>query len=320
VNNREKATVIWFGIALAAALCNRQIRVSLWDVAKAFVHPKIVVPLLAFAGWTIGLVVLAHLIGLWGSDVRNDTVAWFITAGFAMLASASKVTEDRFVRTAVRRSLAATAFVETFANLEVFGLVVELVLVPVLVFVGAMAVVSETKEEFAPVRRLVNVLLSAFGSFVLVYVVVRLLGDFDVGHTARALALPVWLTVGSLPFIYPLGLAAEYEQAFMRINHRAADRIHRRRAKRALLRAAHVQAAELRGFGGHWIPDLTSAGSDAEARAVMHRWRTAWRSEKRKERTDTARAFLGGWFSHEDSALADCSRRCSPQTLGAARQ
>jgi hypothetical protein len=305
VNNREKATVIWLAVAVAAALCNREIRAALWAVVKAFAHPKIVGPLVAFAGWTIALVVLAHLAGLWDADVRNDTVTWFITAGFAMFLSASEVTEDRFVRTVIRRSVAVTAFVETFANLKVFGLVVELILVPVLVFVGAMAVVAETKEEFAPVRRIVNVFLTVFGSVILIYVVVRLLGDFDVEHTARALALPVWLTLGSLPFIYPLGLTAEYEQAFLRIDHRAADPIHRRRAKRALLRTAHVQAVELRGFAGHWISDLTATGSDAEARTVMRRWRAAWRSEEREEQADTARAFTEGWLSQEDPALAE---------------
>lgn len=305
MNNREKAILIWLAIAVAAALWSREIRVAFWGVAKAFVHPKIVGPLLAFVGWTVGLVVAAEAVGLWAPDVRNDTVVWFVTAGFAMFISASKVTEDRFIRTAVRRSIAATVFVETFVNLEDFGLIAELVLTPVLVLIGAMAVVSETKEEFAPVRRLLNALLSAFGSFVLVYVLVRLIGDFDVGHTARAFALPVWLTVGSLPFIYPLGLFAEYEQAFMRINFQAPDRTHRRRAKRALLRATHVQAAELRGFAGHWISELSSADSDAEARAVMARWRTSWRSEERSARAYTATAYMESWLTQDDPARAE---------------
>lgn len=305
MNNREKAALIWLAIAVAAALWNREIRVAFWSVAKAFAHPKIVGPLLAFVGWTVGLVIAADEVGLWGPDVRNDTVVWFITAGFAMFISSRKVTEDRFIRTAVRRSIAATVFVETFVNLEDFGLVAELVLTPVLVFIGAMAVVSETKEEFAPIRQLLNVLLSAFGSFALVYVLVRLVGDFDVGHTARAFALPIWLTVGSLPFIYPLGLFAEYEQAFMRIDFQSPDRTHRRRAKRALLRAAHVQAAELRGFAGHWLSELAFADSDAEARAVMIRWRTSWRSEERSARAYTANAYMENWLGQDDPARAE---------------
>src|SRR4051794_879329 len=117
-------------------------RRSLSDLVKAFASLTILGPLLAFAGWTIGLTALAHSVGLWETDVRNDTVYWFVTVGFAFFLSLRKVTEGRFFRTTARHAVAITALVEGFANLAVFGLAVELVLLPTLIALGAMAVVS----------------------------------------------------------------------------------------------------------------------------------------------------------------------------------
>jgi hypothetical protein len=293
VNNREKATLIWLGIALAAALTNREIRGSLWDVVKAFVRPKIVGPLLAFAGWTVGLAAFAHLVGLWEADVRNDTVVWFVTIGVAFFFSLKKVTEDGFFRKAARRTVAVTAFAEGFANLAVLGLAAELILLPVLTMLGAMAALSDATAEYAPARRLVNGLFGFVGICVLLYVLGALAADFDAGHTLRALALPVWLTIGSMPFVYALALWAEYEQALLRIDLHAEDRASRRRAKRALLRAANVRAAEVGGFTGHWIWDLASAESSDHARAVMGRWQESWRSERQAEQMSSARVHAG---------------------------
>jgi hypothetical protein len=305
VNNREKATLIWLAIALAAALTQAEIRESLWACVKAFASIKIVGPLLALAGWTIGLVVIAHSVGLWEADVRNDTVYWFLTIGLAFVFSLKKVTEGGFFRKTTRRALALTAFVEGFSNLAVFGLALELVLLPFVTFLAVLLVVSESKEEYAPVRRLLNGLLTIVGVCVLVYVAVRVAGDFDASHTLRALALPVWLTIGSVPFVYVFAVLVGYEQAFMRIDLHTDDPTHSRRAKRALLRAANLRAAEVGGFTRHWISDLASAESTADARAVMRRWRKTWRTELHAERIEDARAYMEEWLTQDEPALAE---------------
>jgi hypothetical protein len=144
-------------------------------------------------------------------------LVWFITVGMALFFSLDRVAEGEFCRQAARRAVAVTVFVEGFANLKVFGLAIELVLWPSLAVVGMLAAFSEGKEQYAPVRRVVNRLLAIVGMCILGYVSWRLASDFDAGHTLRALAPPVWLTIGCLPFIYMCGLVTEYRQAFARI-------------------------------------------------------------------------------------------------------
>lgn len=308
VNNREKATVIWFGIALLACLFSRDVRRSLWQVVKVAAQPMILGPLVALAAWTAGLVALAHLFGLWEADERNDTIAWFITVGIVLLFSLGNVKEDGFFRTAVRRAVAGAVFVEAFVNLAAFPLGVELVLVPVLAVLGMVSVVAASKEEYAPAATLVRGMLSIIGLSLILYAIITVAGDSDVGHTLRTLALPVWLTVGVLPFIYALGLWSEYQTAFARIDLRTDEREHRRRAKRALFRAANLRASEVGGFTGRWIGDVCSAKSDAEAAAVMKRWRQTWRLGRQGERLEESREYMNEWLSEDDPVCADIYR------------
>jgi hypothetical protein len=289
VNNREAACLIWLAVALTAAVFSRNIRSALWAVVKSLVHFKIVVPILLLAAWVTGLVVIVHALGLWQTDERNDTIVWFVTVGIAFYFSLDKTRQDDFFRKTALHAVAATVFVEGFVNLAVFGLAVELLIAPVTAFLVMLGAVAEQNPEHAPVSRLVSVLLSIIGMVFLAYSAEQFVTSPDLGHAARALALPVWLTLGVLPVIYLVGLLSEYEVAFMRIDIHTDDRTHRRRAKRALLRAANVRATELAGFAGHWIWDLASVDSEPEARAVMRRWRATWSDEERASRLANAR-------------------------------
>lgn len=285
-------------------LCHREIRGALWAAVRAFLRPKIVVPLLAYVGWILGLTALARTVGLWQSDAWSGTVAWFLTAGLALFFSLERMTEGAFFRTTVRRAIAATVFLEGFINLAVLPLPAELVLLPIVTAVGAMAAFTERRDEYAEVQRLTSGLMSLVGGSLLLYVTVRLATDFEVGRTFRALVLPVWLSIASLPFVYPLSLWAAYERAFALIHICADDPRARRRAKFALLRAANVRASEVADFNGHWVTDLAVAETPDQAQLVARRWRQAWHVERRTQHLVNARASMQSWLAQTEPELA----------------
>ncbi len=308
MNNRETATLIWLGIVLVALLPKADLRSALWDFVKVAARPSILGLVAALAAWTFGLVALADAVGLWEDDLRNDAIVWLVTVGIALLFSPRRVAEDGFFRQTVGRAVGVTVFVEVFVNLAVFSLPVELLLLPALSFVAMLAVVSERQAEHAPVHRLANAVLTMAGLGFAAYVAVRLVGDFDAGSTGRAFLLPVWLMLGTLPLVYLVGLWSAYRHAFIRIRFAAGDPAGARRAKWALLRSAHVRAAEVGGFAGHWIQDLTSAGSRHAARTAAKRWRKGWRAERRADRLIDARASMRLWLAEENPTLAEIHR------------
>jgi hypothetical protein len=97
------------------------------------------------------------------------------------------------------------------------------------------------------------------GTVILVYVALRLAVDldhFDPAYGAQVVALPVWLTLGSLPFIYGLGLYAAYDKAFTMLSFHADDRRQVRRAKLALMLRLHIRARLVGEFNMPWQHEL----------------------------------------------------------------
>jgi hypothetical protein len=305
VNNREIATAVWLSIGLLACFRSRDIRRSLWQTVKLLGHWKVAGPLVLLLGWTAALVADASEIGVWDPDLRGAAITWLIAVGVPLLLSLDRVHEDNFFLRTARRAVAGTVFVEAFVNLVVLPLPLELIVVPVATFLGMLVAFSEGKEEYAPAYAVFAVLSSALGFGVLIFAAVGVASDFHPGHTLRALALPVWLTLGAIPYVYVFGLVALYESAFLRIDFQTEDATARRRAKRALVRAAHVRAATLGGFAGHWIRDLAEADSPAAAKHLMRRWRRTWRIEDAAERLEVAREYMTEWLGHDDPDLGE---------------
>jgi hypothetical protein len=277
VNNRELAALIWFGVLVAWALSRRDVRSAFGDVASAAVQPKLAGSFVAMVAYVCGLIYAASLVGVWRSALVSDTVAWYVATGFLLYgASVSLFTGQRSFKRLLLAALGLTAFVEVFVNLYVFPLVIELILVPVLVFLVAMSVVAETKDEFAPVKKLVDGLLTTIGLGVLLYVAIRLAADWenlDQRLGLQKLALPIWLTLGTLPFVAALGIWSHYDMAFSRIAWATNDRRARVRARVALMVGLHLRARDVADFDGLWCKELAATSSSAEARAVVRRFR-----------------------------------------------
>jgi hypothetical protein len=87
----------------------------------------------------------------------------------------------------------------------VFRLVVELVLVPVLFLLAGLLVVSQLKEEYKPVERLVSNATALFGAGVFAYAGYSIYSDwssFAKVETAKDFLVPLALSLLFMPFIY----------------------------------------------------------------------------------------------------------------------
>lgn len=269
LNNREWAVLIWLVIVVVAMLLNRDLRLSLKSLALAFVTPKLLGPIIVFAGYIFALVILGREIGFWTDDLIGSTVAWFVAGGIVLFMRSTNVSEKpRFIRHQLRRAVGIAALLEPFVNLYVFSLPVELFLFPLLALIVVMSAVADTKEEFAQVGKLLRGVMAVASVCFIAYVAIHL-ANASGSHLAgdlRKLALPIWLTVGGLPFIFWFGLLMAYEMSFTRIDFcRWADERARRRAKLALLLGVKLRAERLGAFDSFWAgrvvrePDLSTA-------------------------------------------------------------
>jgi hypothetical protein len=222
VNNRELAAVIWLGAFLVWALTRHDVRSALAQFVVALVQPKLLVALLGMLAYLGGLIYLASLAELWGYSLVGDTMAWFVITGFGLFLNSASLFQSGWVslKKLLLTAIGMTVFVEGFVNLYVFPLVVELLLLPLLVLLTGMSVVAATEDDFAPAKKLADGLLAVIGFILFAYVAVRLItewNEFDRTSGLQKLALPLWLTLGVLPFIAALAVWAHYDKPGRRV-------------------------------------------------------------------------------------------------------
>jgi hypothetical protein len=236
--------------------------------------------------WVAGLAYFATGIGLWDGDRLTDTVLWVVTAGLVLFGKFTAVGEERhFVRRAALATLEISAIVEVLSEIFVLHLIAEIVLQPFLALLGGLSVVAAQRREHHQVKRLVDGLILIASIGLLLYVVVNLVGHWDSLDKVDLLqqfALPVWLSIGVLPYIYALGLFSAYQLAFRRMDWKSeAGWWQRARLKLALLTSFHVRAHEIGSFSGSWQLKLASATSLRQGRRVI--------AEFKQVEVDTAR-------------------------------
>ena len=280
MNNREIASLIWLGVVLIWALIVvAEFRVSLGAVIRTFFGPRLFLPLLGMFAHLTGLVFAASCAGLWGWELLSDTVVWVIACGFGLFGAGVKMFEHGgSLRSVLRAALGVTVFMEVFVNLYVFPLAFELVLAPLLAILAMAAVVAEGDEQLALVKRFVDRLLTWIGLGAILIVAEHIWANWsllDQTQLLQRFALPVWLTIGAMPFVAVLGVYSAYDSAFSQIRSATDDWRRRWRARLVLLTGLHLRARAVSEFNGRWCKELTAAGSLAQAKAVVSRFRAA---------------------------------------------
>jgi hypothetical protein len=273
-DNREKAVGIWLLVFAIGALCIRDVRRQVPGLLKTMFGATLVIPFLLAVAYVSGVVIGLAEIGLWSRDLLDVTLFWFFGAGLWMFGTVGLHGPDPelFGRIIRRRLLAAVLVIEFVANLYVFNLAVELMLVPGVVFLVLLDAAAETKPEYARVKTITEGALAVFGVFLLVRaanIVLSDPGSFATSETVMRFLLPILLSAAFLPFVYLLALWVLYEQAFTRLDHFASHPRIARRRKWAMVRTFALNRRTLLAFAGPDQVKLARAESDAEIKRIL---------------------------------------------------
>lgn len=91
-----------------------------------------------------------------------------------------------------------------------------------MLFLGLISAVSETQENFEPVKKVINFILSFIGLFVVIfssYEIFHNFHDFITLENIKEFFLPIVLTCLFIPFSYLFVLFAKYESLFVNVEH-----------------------------------------------------------------------------------------------------
>lgn len=277
MNSREAATLIWVFVLLAICLRRPDGRTPLANVARAFATPKIIGPVLVYLTLLVGCVIAAARLSLWTPDLVTPTAFWFVLTGMVLLLNIAKaIEEDKYFRKVALRTVSIAAFIEFFYGIKTFNIVVELALQPLIVLLVCVPIVAARHPDQQPAKRLAEVLLAVVGVAVLIFTARALWTDratIDAVALMRQLALPIWLSLVSIPFLYLLSLYSEYESAFIRLKLGNDMRRPPLRARLALVLEVRNDLRALHHLRNYWGGRISRASTLSTARQEARAFR-----------------------------------------------
>ena len=272
LNNREIASLLWMGVLLGVVLLAARkdggIFRSLGSVLVSFLHPKVLIPLLLYAGWVLAALIPASILGVWEPGLWVTTVTWFLLSGFGLSFRFSDVIDQPgFFKLALVQLVQSAVIVEFVANLASFTLWIELLLQALVLVFGLVYVVASRDPEHAQVSKLVNGFLVSYGLAAAFWGLSQLVSEwsnFDHGNLLREFLLPIWLTPVALVYVYALAVYAAYETAIVQIRFASKGRILVKQRLAMILRTAcRPERLRILRRSGAWRFAHTSGFRDA---------------------------------------------------------
>lgn len=276
------------------------------DAARSLTDPQIAGIILLFLATVGTLCVVGTYIDLWNPALATDTVFWFFGVGIALLFRIDEAGDPRFFREAVARTLKITALIAFITNLFVFNLWVELVIQPLLL----VFVVGAYNSQNPSAKRVGEWGLALVGSGMLAFTAMRLAqewGEVDPLETFRGLLLPVWLTLGILPFIYFFALLSAYQGRLKRMGLALGEQSPSWPVRFAMLVSFHGRLAELESVDWRWLCKTGTASSFREAQRRIAEFREDQRSiaAEAKAAIDRLERFAGASGTDADGRRLD---------------
>lgn len=298
LTSREVATAFWLiAILLVGLWRSGDARRSLVGAFATLLGPKLLVPLVLYVAWMVALVWVTSLLGLWTPAMLKDTLLWTVP-GFALWVGAGAASsKPGHFRRRLRGVVSLWVLVGYYIALATFELAVEIVLQLSVLLLIAYSAYGTYVHELRSAKVWADRLLAFIGLLLIAYAVIVAINSWATADKVQALrdiALPVWLTLAAIPFVFALSLYATYEQAFVRMKIATSTGHVPLHAILALGRTFHLRSGALHKFTGNWRT-LTVSGSFREALQAIRDQQAVLEAKEAAERkkADDLIAFAG---------------------------
>ena len=156
----------------------------------------------------------------WISNKRYGILV--LGGAVVMFFNANKAnSDDHYFRKLASDNLKLVSILEFITNAYTFGLLAELLLVPLVTCLAMLKAVAGLKAEYKKLDTLLGYVLGVIGLSLFAFAVYQAVIDlrgFTSLHSLRDFFLPPVLSLAFLPFVYGLALYATYENIFVRLD------------------------------------------------------------------------------------------------------
>ncbi|MDQ7815577.1 MAG: hypothetical protein RDU14_00965 [Melioribacteraceae bacterium] len=174
-----------------------------------------------------GIIYLFAYVKIWEASLIKDTIIWILFLALPMSMKAVDATkDDDFFKNLFMQNIKVILIIEFIINLYVFNLIIELLLVPFFVFIGALSGYIEVFKEHLTMKKVVEFILGMMGLIIISFFFYKMINDFSSfanWNNLRSFLITPLFSIAFIPIIYFYALFVIYENTFMRIKYFCKD-------------------------------------------------------------------------------------------------
>lgn len=251
-NNREIAVGIWVTLAVVISVFTKPVRQFLKSVFSILFCRKFIVFYIVFLSY-FGLVTYGlYAIGFWDISLLKDTIFWILFVELPLFAKTiEKAKNNYFFVQLIKENIALIVIIEFILNFWTFGLITEIIIVPIAVFIGFLYAILARERNHQQVKRSFDWVFVIFGAVVIINTVAHIIktpNEIINVAVLKEFLLPILLLILNLPIVYGLALYNTYEQVFMRIK---GSKSQKPKIKRKIFRFAGVYLSKITAVRNH---------------------------------------------------------------------
>lgn len=221
-STREIVSIIYLSIFIFCAILSKKVRISLLNLIKTACKPKLIIPFILILSYACIIIVVLSKSTLWDLIYLKDIIIWVLFAGVPVCFNAvSHTVEENYFRHIITNNIKFAALVEFFTGTFTFSFLIELIMQPIITFIILLQTVSDTKEEYKAVSKLLNGIIAILGFVIIGFTIKTAINEYrqvDSIQTIISFCLPLFLSLLYLPFTHSFSVYAKYEILFLRMS------------------------------------------------------------------------------------------------------
>lgn len=219
---REWASITLIVLFVLLSSRARSVRGSISQVVKAFLHWKILLPIICAQIYLSIFAYALYKYGLWNTTILRETIFFLFYTSIALILKYNN-NDDRItsIKGIIEDTVKATLIIEFYLNIHTFSYGVELIIQFLLTLLYLMGAYNKRDtKDLAKTYSCTQILFYGLSISLLVYSIYMSIDEWKENFTSQtvmSLLFPIVTTIAYWPFLYLFSVIKAYEEWFVRI-------------------------------------------------------------------------------------------------------
>jgi hypothetical protein len=246
-NSREIALFFWIALIVLAVLFSnhRKSLVSIFNILK---RTKFLIIFSLIGAYLYGIISLLKILEFWQTSNLKDVMFWLFSVGLFLVFKINEVKNITYFKEILLAAIKWTILLEFINNLYSFSQIIEIIILPVFVFLGIKQAVKEMDEKHKMDLNFSRNVIAVTGLLIFSFSLYKTIINFDEVFTFQnlfVLLLPSIITILFIPFVYFLALYSTYESYFIYLDSMTVKKDKVKEIRKLIFRSANFNLDKL---------------------------------------------------------------------------